>query len=198
MDTSDDPIITPILLGSAATAATATTAATAATTGLIGTAGAFSAGTALVTTGIGLGVAGGISAAQSAGVQGESAQNIADFNAKIEKREAQARRDKATFESKRQASAASRRQGATEAAIAAAGGAGSPVALDLAAEQASEDELENLLIGFEGRIGAGQAESQAELDRLSGRIAKKRGKSQRTGAFLGAGSSLLTGFGSRI
>lgn len=62
-------------------------------------------------------------------------------------------------------------------------------------EQAAELELEGLLIGYEGELEAQRALSQAELDRISGKMAIKRGKAAKKAAFIGAGATLLTGFG---
>ncbi len=109
--------------------------------------------------------------------EGKSAQNIANFNAAVAEQQAKAEREKAAFASKRQAKKAAEIEAGLTAKIAKAGGLGSPVAADLAAEQAAELELEQLLIAFEGEVLAGKAETQAELDRLQGRLLKQRGKS---------------------
>lgn len=179
----------PLLTGTGATTGVA------ATSGLLGTGGALTAGGVLSTTGLGLGAAGLLQAGQATAAQAESAQNIAKFNAQVQKREATARRQRATFEQRRQVKRGARIKSAQIVDIATAGGLGAPVAADLAAEQAAEQELENLLIGFEGEVGAGRALSQAELDRLSGRVAKRRGRAAVTASRIGAGTSLLTGFG---
>ena len=117
-----------------------------------------------------------LSGAGALRAQGKSAQNIANYNAAVAEQEAKAIRDKAKFDQIRQAERAERIKGAQEAAIAKAGGAGSPVAGYLAGEQAAELELENLLIGHEGELGAGRAESQAILDRLQGQLSLQKGK----------------------
>ena len=147
-----------------------------------------------------------LSGAAAARRQGTSEQNIANFNAQVAEREAEAARAKAKFEQKRQAKKAKAIESSLTAKLAKAGGLGSPVAGDLAEEQAAELELENLLIGFEGEIAAGRAESQAELDRLQGRLAKQRGKAAGRAANIrfgtqlatlpvgGSGGTLLTGF----
>ncbi|KKM98214.1 hypothetical protein LCGC14_1160210 [marine sediment metagenome] len=124
--------------------------------------------------------------------EGKSAQNIANFNAAVALQEAEALRARAGFAQKRQAKRAAEIKSALTAKFGAAGGVGSPVALDLAAEQAAELELENLLIGFEGEVLAGQAESQAELDRLAGKIAQQRGKSAARAANVQFGMQLAT------
>ena len=138
-----------------------------------------------------------LSGARAAKAEGQSRQNIAEFNAKIAEREATAIRDKATFEQQQQSKRAQRVKSQLTAKVAAAGGAGSPVAADLASEQAAELELENLLIGFEGEIGAGRALSQAEIDRLAGRLSKQRGRQEANRRNIQFATSLafLTGFG---
>ncbi len=124
--------------------------------------------------------------------EGKSAQNIANFNAAVAKQQGKAAETKATFAQKRQAESAEKTQSALTAKIAAAGGLGSPVAADILAEQAAESELENLLIGYEGEVGARRAESQATIDRLSGRLAKQRGKSAGRAANVGFGLQLAS------
>jgi len=139
--------------------------------------------------------AGQLQAGQIAQAEAQSAQNIANYNAAVMEQEARAIRQKATFEQKRQAEEATRIKSALTARLGAAGGLGSPVAADLAAEQAAEMELENLLIGYEGEVGARRALSQAEMDKLSGRMAKRRGEAARRASYVKAGTTLLTGFG---
>ena len=147
-----------------------------------------------------------LSGAGAARAEGRSAQNIANFNAAIQEQQAKAQRAKGTFEQKRQAKRAARVKSALTASIATAGGLASPVAGDLAAEQAAELELENILIGFESEVLAGRAESQATLDRLQGKISRQRGKTAARAAnirfatqaatteFGSEGKTLLTGF----
>lgn len=133
-----------------------------------------------------------LSGAAAARAQGKSAQNIANFNAAVAKQTAVAEREKAGFAQKRQAKKGAEIKSALTAKLGAAGGIGSLVAADLTAEQASELELENLLIGFEGEVAAQQAESQAELDKLQGRLAKQRGKAAARSANIGFGTQLAT------
>ncbi len=149
----------------------------------------------LAVIGAGVEAAGQIQAGRAAETEAKSAQNLAEFNARVQEREATARRQKAAFEQRRQAKRGERVKSALTASVAAAGGLGSPVAADLAAEQAAELELENLLIGFEGEVGARRAESQAEIDRLQGKVARRRGKAAVTASRFKAGTTLLTGFG---
>ena len=145
-----------------------------------------------------------LSGAKGLRTEGKSAQNIANYQAAVAEQEAAAARAKAKFDQIQQAKRAERIKGALEVGIAKAGGAGSPVAADLSAEQAAELELENLLIGYEGEVGAKRAESQAILDRLQGQLYKQKGKAAARAANIGFGMQLaslgtpfLTGFGSK-
>ena len=150
-----------------------------------------------------------LSGAKGLRAAGASEKNIAEFNAQVAEQAAVAERQRAGFAAKRQAKKGAEIKSALTAKLGAAGGIGSPVAADLAAEQAAELELENLMIGFEGEVLARRAESQAELDRLRGRLAKQRGKSAARAANVqfgvqlatlgvagsSGGGSFLTGFG---
>ena len=149
----------------------------------------------LLVIGTGVMAAGQIQQGRVAEAEGRSRQNIAEYNAAVQAREAEAIKQQAGFESKRQAKRAARVKSALTAELGAAGGLGSPVAADLAAEQAAELELENLLIGFGGEVEAGRAETQAELDRLQGKLYRRRGKAARKASYFRAGGTLLTGFG---
>jgi hypothetical protein len=128
-----------------------------------------------------------LSGAKGIRTEGESAQNIANFNADVAEANAKATRIRSNFDSIQQAKDAQRIKGQTAAAIGSAGGTGTPVALDITGEQASELELENLLIGFEGETRAGQLEQQAILDRLQGKAAKQASKSAARRANIGFG-----------
>ena len=160
----------------------------------------------LLIGGIGLQVAGQLQAGRAAEAQAESEQNLANYNAQVAEQEAKARRQRAAFAQKRQVKRGAEIKGALTAKLGV--GLGSPVAADLAAEQAAEIELETLMIGFEGEVLTRRAETQAELDRLQGRLAKQRGKARARMANiqfgtqvatlgLTAGGSFLTGFGGR-
>ncbi len=135
-----------------------------------------------------------LSGAKGLRAQGQSEQNIAEFNAQVAEQRAVAERAKGAFAQKRQAKKGVAIQSALEAKLGAAGGTGSQVAGDLVGEQAEELELENLLLGFEGEVLAQQSESQAELDRLQGKLARQRGKSEARAANIKFGTTLLTGF----
>ena len=133
-----------------------------------------------------------LSGASALRAEGKSAQNIANFNAAVAEQTGRAAKTRAGFAQKRQAETAARTQSALTAKIAAAGGLESPVAADILAEQASESELENLLIGFEGEVAAQQAETQAELDKLQGRLSRAKSSAAARAASIGFGTQLAT------
>lgn len=148
----------------------------------------------LMIAGVGMTAAGQIQQGRAIQAQTQSAEAMAAYNVAVQKREAEAVRQKGRFEQARQVKRAARAKSALVAKLGAAGGLGAPVAADLIAEQAAESELERLLIGYEAEIGAERALSQAELDRLSGKLAKRRGKAAVTAGRIGAGATLLSGF----
>lgn len=190
----------PLLIGTAAIAATGTAAAVPATAGLFGAAGAITAGGlatggALV-GGLALGTAGILQAGAAQAAQAESAAELAAFNARVAEQEAQAIEARTGFEGRRQAEVAERRQSRLRAALSASGVVPTAgAALLIQTEQAKESELEQLLIGFEGGIAAGRARSQAALDRTQAGIFSQRAGAARTAGVIGAGGSLLQGFG---
>jgi len=167
----------------------------------LGTAAGASAATAtstgLMLAGAGVAAAGQIQAGRVAEAEGKSAQNLANYNAAVMEQEAKAAEQKGRFEQQRQAKKAERIKSRLRASIAKTGavvGVGTPLLVET--EQAAELDLENLLIGYEARTMARRARSQAEIDRLSGKVAKRRGKAERLASYTQAGTTLLTGFSS--
>jgi hypothetical protein len=135
-----------------------------------------------------------LSGAEGIKVDAKSRENLAKFNAQVAENEATAKRQATKFATKRQAEKGARIKSSLKARIAASGGTGSPVSEDLQAEQASELELENLLIGFEGEVSAQQSKEQAKIDRAKGRIIRKKGQSDALAANIKFGTTLLAGF----
>jgi len=144
--------------------------------------------------GAGLGALGASQQGEAGRAEAESRRNIELFNAEVNRQAAKGERQKAAFNQKRQAKETAEIRSRLIAATAAKGGAGSPVIADLAAESASEAELENLLLGFEGEVAAKKLESGAQLDVAQASIFRKRGKAARRAGRIGAGQSLLGGF----
>lgn len=153
-------------------------------------------GTVALVAGTAVSALGQIQAGQAAAAEAKSREAMAEFNAKVAEQEAETKRRRADFEQRRQAEAAERKQGSLVAALSASGvvpSVGAP--LRIQTEQEKESELESLLIGFEGEIDRQRSLNQAALDRLQAGVFRQQGRSARTAGFIGAGSTLLTGFG---
>lgn len=188
-----------LMLGTAAVAATATTAAVPATAGLIGAGGAVTAGGLVMGTavvgGLGLGAVGMIGSANAAAAQAKGQQAMAEYNAKVQEREADAIEQATLYKQRKQTEEATRIASSQLAAMGASGAVsttGTPLLIQ--AKQAAESELDNLLIGYEGQIGAGKARSQGQLDLMQAGIYGTSGSNARTAGMIGAGTTLLTGF----
>ncbi len=156
---------------------------------------------AVVAAGVGTGISaiGQIKAGAAAQQEAESQQAVADFNAKVQRREAEAIRQRTEFEQVQQAKEASRRLGTLRAGLGAAGVVsteGTP--LQLQATQVIEDELERLLIGHRGQVAAERAESQALIDVEQARLFGARGRAAKTAGFIGAGATTISGVGRSI
>ena len=161
-----------------------------------GAAAALAGGALAIDVGMAMGVVGQLQAGKAAAAQAKGAEAMAEYNARVAQQEAMAIEARTGFEQKRAAQEAERRQSRLRAALAASGAVpsvGAPLLLQTT--QAEESELEMLLIGYEGQIGASRARSQAELDRMQARIYGKRAGTARTTGYIGAGTTLLRGFG---
>ncbi len=153
-------------------------------------------GGAAAVAGVGLSAAGEVQQSRAAKSQAESQAAILEFNARVAGREAASQEAAAAFAQKRQSKEAARTRSALLAGLGASGvvvSEGTPLMIEAA--QAEELELENLLIGFEGRVGAERARSQAQLDRLQAQRFRQAGVSARQAGTIGAGATLLSGFG---
>ncbi len=161
--------------------------------------GATAAGTAtasqLALVGTTIAAGGMVAQGMAASAEAKSQQAIAEYNAKVQAREAKAIEARTAFAQRRQVEAGRRTMATMRARMGKAGvvaGAGTPLLIQ--AKQASELELENLVIGFEGGIEAGRAKSQADIDIMQAGIYKRKAKAKRIGGYMEAGATLLTGF----
>jgi hypothetical protein len=134
---------------------------------------------------------------QAAAQEAKNAAVMEEYNAQVAEQAAKAAENRSMYEQERQLLEAKRVKGAQAAAIAGAGGIpGAGSNLLLQAKQASELELDNLMIGYEGLTEAQRARSQAAGYRLQGSIYKQKAKNLKQAGLIGAGTSLLTGFSS--
>ena len=152
--------------------------------------------TLMVAGGTALGAYGQYQGGLAAEAEGKTQQNMANYNAALQEREAKQIEAQTAMQQKQQAEEASRTASTLRAGLGASGAvstAGSP--LMIMAKQASQSELENLNIGYQGMEQATAARSGAALSRMEGLAARQKGRAGKTAGFLGAGSTLLTGFG---
>lgn len=122
--------------------------------------------------------------------QGQAASAEAKYQAQVQERQAQAAEQRTQLEQRRQAEQASRQKGALAAQLGASGAvttAGAP--LMIMAEQARQEDIEQGMIGWQGREEAGSLRRGAQMSRM-------KAKQARTAGSIGAGTTLLHGFGS--
>lgn len=124
--------------------------------------------------------------AVSALSQGAAANSSAKYNAALYERNAQITRQNAQAQEDRQRRLTAMRAGANRAAIGASGVTVDGSALDLLEANAMQEELDALMIRWNGETAAGDMEANARLQRAAGRSA-------RISSFAGAGSALLLG-----
>lgn len=150
-------------------------------------------GALLLPLAIGTLAVGQIAEGQAAKTEAENQAAIAEYNAQVAENEAKAIEQRGRFESIQQAQEAERRQSAlslTSPGVVSTEGA----PLLKQATQSTQDELANLLIGFDVRTAASRARSQATLFGLEAEAAKSRGKAAETASFIGAAGTILGGF----
>jgi len=148
--------------------------------------------------GMGLTALGQYQAGMAASAQAESQAAVAEYNARVQEAEAKSAQISAEYQSRRQAEAAARQQSALLASLGMTGAVpseGTPLLIQ--STQAAQSEMENLMIGYEAGITSRRALSQAAIDRLQAASYRQQAGAARTGAWLGAGTTLLSGFGAR-
>ena len=120
--------------------------------------------------------------------QGQAAKRAADYNAAVDKQQATQAREASNAE----ASDYKRQQGRDFASSIAASGAsgvattGSPLMVDEATVR--EIALGASRLSYKGAVDSNRFLNQAQLDKMSG-------KASQTAGYIGAGTSLLNGFG---
>jgi hypothetical protein len=141
-------------------------------------------------------LAGGMQAASSilsgffGSNQAKNEKAVAKYNAALMKQKAEAIKMKTEFTMKRQAEEGARVQGELRAAIGGSGIVATQGAPLLAlALQKSESALQNYLIGYEGRVEANEALSQAEDYQMQAKWAGIRVRQSLIGGFIGAGTA---------
>ena len=123
--------------------------------------------------------------------QGKSQNEWSQYNAAVAERDAVAAQQSAEYDASQKRKETEKLLGRQRALYGKAGVTleGSP--LLLMEETASQGELDALMIEREGKLKAGNYQSEAALSRMKGSSAQKAG-------YYGAGSSLLTGASSAM
>ena len=122
---------------------------------------------------------------------------VAKYNAAVAREDKKAIEYQTKFMSERQAEEGERTQADLESGIGGSGTVSTQGANYLAlALQASETDLRNFLLNFQGRIEAGKAESEAIGYDTQKKMARIGSRQALIGGFLGAGASAMSALGS--
>jgi hypothetical protein len=134
---------------------------------------------------------------QYASMQAKVQARISDYNAKVAETNAEAIKQKSVFDQLRALRRGERITGRLRARLGASGAVvseGAPA--DALAEQGYENALDVALIGYEGIVGAARERTKAGLYRYEAASYRKQARYARQAGTFGAGTTLLTGFGS--
>lgn len=151
-------------------------------------------GMALGLAAIGTMAVGGVMQAQAQMQQAKDQEAMMKYNARVKEMEAKQALAKATFDSQRQAEAAERVKSTLRANLGASGAVpteGTPLLVQ--AKQASELELDNLMIGYNGIVDAQSLRQGASADRAQGKMYAKAGRNSAMATYMNTGGSILGG-----
>jgi hypothetical protein len=143
-------------------------------------------GGSTVTLGAAMTAAGTVFSAASMLQQGAAAKASSRYNAALYERNSQIAQQNAAFQEDRQRRLATQRMGTNRAAIGASGVTMDGSALDILESNAAQEELDALMIRWNGANVSGDLMSNAGLQRAQGTNAQ-------IGSYIGAGSSILLG-----
>jgi hypothetical protein len=132
----------------------------------------------------------------AASAEAKAQASISEYNARVAEQQALQTERATQFQQQRQAEEAQRYESTIQANLGTSGAVtdqGTPLMIQ--AKQQAESELDNLMLGYQGQVEAGRARSQAAGERMQASIYKQKAGSSYTAGLIGAGSSLLTGFG---
>lgn len=128
--------------------------------------------------------------------QGNAAKASGDYNAALYERNAQIAQQQSAADETRQRRLATMRAGANRAAVGASGIQvdGSP--LDILESNAAQEELDALMIRWNGQNAADSARASGALARAQGENAQRSGYMQAGSAILLGGAKAFSGIGS--
>lgn len=132
---------------------------------------------------------------EAAEEMGEARAQAAQRQAEILEAQAAQEREAAAIEEADFRERADRIMGRQRAVIGGSGAQMTGTPLDVAADTAARAEREALKIRRQGEIRATRTEQEAELTLTEGQFAREAGETRRRGAFMRAGSQILSGAG---
>lgn len=150
----------------------------------------------LITTiaAVGMAAYGAYSSAKGKSDAAKGQAKIAKYNAAVAEQDARATEEMTKFEQIRQVQRGEKIMGNLRAKLGASGALlseGAPLALQ--AEQAFELELENALIGQQGRTQAARYRSEAQGYRMGAKVQRRAATNALTAGWLNTGSTILGG-----
>jgi hypothetical protein len=151
-----------------------------------------------IIAGVGLGVQalGMFQQGAAASAQAKGQQAVAEYNARVAEQQAKSIEQQTAYKQQLQSQEAARIASSQRAAMGASGAViseGTPLMIQ--AKQAAQAELDQLMTGYTGQTAAGQARSQGAIDTLQAGIYGQQARSASKSGLIGAGTSLLSGFG---
>jgi hypothetical protein len=132
----------------------------------------------------------------AASAQAKAQARMDEYNAQVSETNARAIRQKSIFDQIRALKAGQKRMGSLVAKLGASGAVvseGAPA--NLIAEQGFENALDVALIGYEGLVREGREKSAAQMYRNEAENYMMQSKYARRAGLMGAGTTLLSGFG---
>jgi hypothetical protein len=133
-----------------------------------------------------MGVAGAVMSGVGAYRQGKAARAAAEYNATIQRQNAEITREQTKLQVQQADREAYLRRGALIAAHGKSGGAQQGSVLDVLADNAAQDEIQRQDIAYRGALAERGFTNTATLDEFEGKHAEKQG-------YLSAGAELFRG-----
>ena len=130
---------------------------------------------------------------EAAAAQAKSAAQANEYNATVQRNNAQVAQAAAASKEEQQRSQFGQLQGTARAAVAQSGAGMGGSNLDVLKQNALQNELDALTIRYEGQTQARGLIAQSQLETQQAAANRAAGSAERTGAYISAGANLLQG-----
>jgi hypothetical protein len=150
--------------------------------------------TAAAVGGAAMGAIGAIQQGQAAAQQAKGQQAIAEYNAQVQQRAAQAQQQSDLYKGERLAESQARQASALQAQAAASGATpttGAPLLVQQ--KQAEQSEMDRLILGYNSNVAQQQDLNQSTIDTMQASIYGQQASNYQTAGMIGAGTSLMSG-----